>query len=353
MNFFLFFAVAFASAKTLWHQLEGYTFDDYCSEYEKVYSTEKERLYRKSLFEKKLTEIFEHNAGDSTYKKGVNKFSDLTNEEFKSRYTGYARMTSNAVPANLDHINVEDVPNDIDWRTKGVVTPVKNQGGCGSCWAFAATETIESGVAIATGKLLTLSEQNMVSCTKNPKECGGTGGCQGATAELGIDYVAQKGISSESDYPYRGVTGTCKETTKAAKVGGFKKLAENKYDPLFKAVGTVGPIAISVCADFADYENGVFDGCKPGCVIDHGVQAVGYGTMAGTDYWLVRNSWGRSWGTGGYINLKRYGSDSAHCGTDSRAQDGTACKGDPTSVTICGMCGILYDTCYATNCTVV
>lgn len=139
-----------------------------------------------------------------------------------------------AVPNNLDHINMKDVPNDIDWRTKGVVTPVKNQGGCGSCWAFAATETIESGLAIATGKLLTLSEQNMVSCTKNPRHCGGTGGCQGATAELGIDYVAQKGISSESVYPYTARTGTCKETTKAAHVTNFTKLPENKYDHYLK-----------------------------------------------------------------------------------------------------------------------
>jgi len=285
------------------------------------------------------------------YKKGVNKFSDLTHEEFKSRYTGWRPIASQQRHIDLSHVSLSDVPNDIDWRTKGVVTKVKNQGGCGSCWAFAATETIESGVAIATGKLLTLSEQNMVSCTKNPRHCGGTGGCQGATAELGIDYVAQKGISDESTYPYRGITGTCKETTKAAHVGGFHKLKENDHDDLLKAVGSIGPIAISVCADFADYENGVYDDCKAGCVIDHGVQAVGYGSSAGTDYWLVRNSWGQSWGTGGYINLKRFPDSTSHCGTDSRAHDGTACDGDPSSVKICGMCGILYDSCYATNCT--
>jgi len=350
MKLFFLCAIVCVSAKTLWHQLDDYTFEDYCQEYEKVYSP-KEALYRKGLFDQKMKEIKIHNSGDSTYKKGINKFSDLTNEEFRAGYTGYRPISSNAVPPNLDHISLDDVPNDIDWRTKGVVTPVKNQGGCGSCWAFAATETIESGVAIATGKLLTLSEQNMVSCTQNPKHCGGTGGCQGATAELGIDYVAQKGISDESTYPYRGVTGTCKETTKAAHVGGFHKLKENDHDDLLKAVGTIGPIAISVCADFADFENGVFDGCKPGCVIDHGVQAVGYGTSDGTDYWLVRNSWGSSWGTHGYINLKRYPDSTSHCGTDSRAHDGTACDGDPSSVRICGMCGILYDTCYATNAT--
>merc|ERR1712080_748062 len=133
----------------------------------------------------------------------------------------------------------------------------------------------------------------------------------------------------------RAVTGTCKETTKAAHVTGFHKLKENDHDDLLKAVGTVGPIAISVCADFADF--------------DHGVQAVGYGSSAGVDYWLVRNSWGSSWGTGGYINLKRFPDSTSHCGTDSRAHDGTACDGDPSSVKICGMCGILYDTCYAVN----
>merc|ERR1719436_1385058 len=227
------------SGKTLWHQLEGYTFEDYVQEYEKVYSTKDEYSYRKNLFEAKLKDIFQHNSEDHTWKKGVNKFSDLTKEEFKSRYTGRARIPSLAVPEHLEAIDMRDVPNDIDWRTKGVVTPVKNQGGCGSCWAFAATETIESGVAIATGKLLTLSEQNMVSCTKNPKHCGGTGGCQGATAELGIDYVAQKGISDEKTYPYRGVTGTCKETKKAAKVSNYTKLAENVISDLLQAVGNV------------------------------------------------------------------------------------------------------------------
>lgn len=353
MNFLVLFFAVSASAKTLWHQLEGYTFDDYVQEYEKVYATKDEYLLRKSIFEAKLKDIFQHNSEDHTWKKGVNKFSDLTKEEFKARYTGRARIPSLAVPEHLEDIDLRDVPNDIDWRTKGVVTPVKNQGGCGSCWAFAATETMESCVAIATGKLLTLSEQDVVSCSKNPKHCGGTGGCQGATAEIGIDYVAQKGIASEADYPYRAITGTCKQTKKSAKVSNYTKLAENKYAPLLKAVGTVGPIAISVCADFADYENGVFDGCKPGCVIDHGVVAVGYGTQAGTDYWLVRNSWGKSWGTGGYINLKRFGTDDAHCGMDTRAHDGTACEGDPDSVKICGMCGILYDTCYANGCTTV
>jgi len=349
MRFLFLCLIACLSAKTLWHQLDDYTFEDYIAEYEKSYVSDYE--YRKQLFEKKLKEIKDHNAGNSTYKKGVNKFSDLTNEEFRSRWTGYRRMISKAPVADISHIKLSDVPNDIDWRTKGVVTPVKNQGGCGSCWAFAATETIESQVAISTGKLLTLSEQNMVSCTKNPKHCGGTGGCQGATAELGIDYVAQKGISDEKTYPYRAVTGTCKEMTKAAHVGGFHKLKENDHDDLLKAVGTIGPIAISVCADFGDYENGVFDGCKAGCVIDHGVVAVGYGTEAGTDYWLVRNSWGSNWGTRGYINLKRYADSTSHCGTDSRAHDGTACDGDPDSVKICGMCGILYDSCYSVNST--
>jgi len=348
MRFFL-CLLACVSAKTLWHQLEGYTFENYIAEYEKSYVSD--YAYRQGLFEKKLIEIKQHNAGDSTYKKGINKFSDLTQEEFRSRWTGYNRMSSKAPVADLSHMKVSDVPNDIDWRTKGVVTKVKNQGGCGSCWAFAAVEQMESAVAIATGSLLTLSEQNVVSCTKNPKHCGGTGGCQGATAELGMDYVAQMGISDEKTYPYRAVTGTCKETTKAAHVGGFHKLKENDHDDLLKAVGSVGPIAISVCADFGDFENGIFDGCKAGCVIDHGVVAVGYGTSGGTDYWLVRNSWGSSWGAGGYINLKRFGDSTSHCGTDTRAADGTACDGDPSSVKICGMCGILYDTCYATNAT--
>jgi len=189
----------------------------------------------------------------------------------------------------------------------------------------------------------------MVSCTPNPQQCGGTGGCNGATAELGFAYVQKMGISSEATLPYRGITGKCVETTKAANITGFIKLPENDHDALLNAIATVGPIAITVAAsEWMDFENGVFDGCAKDADLDHGVQLVGYGTDSGTDYWLVRNSWGGAWGEKGYIRIKRFGTSDAWCGTDHNPLDGTGCKGGPPTQHVCGMCGILFDTAYPT-----
>jgi cathepsin L len=292
-----------------------------------------------------LAEIIAHNAKDSTYKMGVNQFTDMTDSERKA-LLGYKRMPAQRSNFQAPSSTVAP-PESVDWRTKGAVSPVKDQGGCGSCWAFATVETVESALQIATGKLLTLSPQNVVSCTPNPDHCGGTGGCNGATAELGFQYIADKGVSDEATWPYRQVTGTCTEKAKVAKVKGFVKLAENEQDPLVNAVATVGPIAISVAADaWFSYRSGIFDGCGVNADIDHAVQLVGYGTEKGTDYWIVRNSWGASWGEKGYIRIKKFGSSKDHCGIDKTPADGSGCTGGPSQVTVCGMCGILYDSSY-------
>jgi len=343
--------VALSVAGTTWDQLENYSFDDFVQEFEKAYSPV-EYKYRQGIFEARLVDIKRHNADESrTYKRGVNKFSDLTLEEFKKYLGGGSipRSMSGASAAPALKSNLKALPPSVDWRTKGVVTPVKNQGGCGSCWAFAATETIESAIAVKTGKLEVLSEQNMVSCTPNPQQCGGSGSCDGATAELGFAYVQKKGLSSEAVVPYRGITGKCVETTKIANITGFVKLPENDHDALLNAIATVGPIAITVAAsEWLDFENGVFDGCVKDADLDHGVQLVGYGTQGSTDYWLVRNSWGGAWGEAGYIRIKRFDTSDAWCGTDRNPLDGTGCKGGPPTQHVCGMCGILFDTCYPT-----
>jgi len=337
-------------AGTTWDQLETYSFGDFVQEFEKAYSPV-EYKYRQAIFEARLADIQRHNADETqTYKRGVNKFCDLTMEEFKKLLGGgkipKSLSKGSAAPALKSSVAL---PSSVDWRTKGVVTPVKNQGGCGSCWAFAATETIESAIAMKGGKLQVLSEQNMVSCTPNPQECGGSGGCDGATAELGFAYVQKMGISSEATVPYRGITGKCVETTKAANITGFVKLPENDHDALLNAIATVGPIAITVAAsEWLDFENGVFDGCVKDADLDHGVQLVGYGTESGTDYWLVRNSWGGAWGEAGYIKIKRFATSDAWCGTDRNPLDGTGCKGGPPTQHVCGMCGILFDTAYPT-----
>jgi cathepsin L len=340
-------------------QPHGYTFEQYLVDFGKSYETAEEYALHQNLFNQRVQEVIEHNAKGDSWKKGVNQFTDMTEKEM-SQFFGvsaeqvHARHAARAKMPFASYTPLPVLPDSVDWRTKNVVSPVKNQGGCGSCWAFAATETIESAVAIATGKLPLLSTQNMVSCTQNPQHCGGTGGCDGATAELGIDYVAQKGISSEADYPYTARTGTCREIKKTATVTGFVKLIENNYTDLINAVAAVGPIAVSVAADpWMAYSSGVFSGCPKAprnVIINHGVQLVGYGTDAGKDYWIVRNSWGASWGEKGYIRvLKTNGSTSQECAVDNRPQDGSGCDGGPPQVTVCGACGIWYDNCYATG----
>jgi len=200
---------------------------------------------------------------------------------------------------------------------------------------------------------VTLSEQQILDCTPNPQQCGGTGGCEGGTAELAYARIMELGgLTTEALYPYVSGAGRdykCKNPipAPAAKVQNYTKLPENEYLPLVTAVATIGPIAISVDAGaWGRYSSGVFDGCnQKNPDIDHAVVLVGYGTDPKLgDYWLVRNSWGASWGESGYIRLKK--SETVTCGTDLHPEDGSGCKGGPATVQVCGTCGILYDTCY-------
>jgi len=217
---------------------------------------------------------------------------------------------------------------------------------------------METAVAQATGKILALSTQNVVSCAMNPDHCGGTGGCGGSTAELAFDYVSQKGIASEAAYPYTARTGTCNESIpKSAKIKSFVKLIENNYTDVIVALATVGPLAVNVDANsWSMYSSGVFTSCQFRDIdVNHVVQAVGYGTASGKDYWIIRNSWGAGWGERGYMRLERHsdGDHSKWCGPDTKPQDGTGCDGGPATVTACGSCGVWYDASYATGGSVV
>jgi len=355
--------LALAAAQR-WESVEGYTFEEYEIDFFKHYDNEADRHLHKAIFEQNLAQIQRHNADPrSSYKLGVNQFTDLSKEEFKHTL-GYSISMANSKRAKMEYAPVnykyrlEDLPASVDWRnTKpAILTPVKNQGACGSCWAFAATQSIEANVAQNTGTLLVLSTQNVVSCTPNPDHCGGTGGCGGATAELAFDYVKAKGIASNQAYPYRGVTGTCDESIpKVATIKSYVKLIENNYTDLMVAVATVGPVAVSVDASsWGGYSSGIFTGC-PGAGqnvdINHAVQLVGYGSQGGRDYWIVRNSWGAGWGEGGFIRILRHsdGDKNKWCNVDRTPGDGSGCDGGPSQVTVCGSCGIWYDNCYPTG----
>jgi len=242
----------------------------------------------------------------------------------------------------------------VDWRTKDVISSVKDQGQCGSCWSFGTSETVESYMALATGQLSDLSEQQILDCTPNPNDCGGTGGCGGGTAELAYARIMQLGgLATEWTYPYISYFGKdypChygSDTPAFAVISKFYRLPKNEYAPVLAHLATSGPLAINVDASsWSKYESGVFDGCNnTNPDIDHVVQLVGYGTDdALGPYWLVRNSWSAAWGESGYIRLRRYSTQI--CGEDLVPGDGTGCNGGPAIVKVCGNCGILYDTSY-------
>jgi len=352
--------LAVASAATRWHQLDGYTFEDYQKEFGKVYDNAAETAMRKALVEARLNKIRAHNAdATKSWKEGVNHMTDFTAEEFSAR-RGYKpsakhmELKARATGANFEMKPLKDLPTSVDWRQKSVVSPVKDQGQCGSCWSFAAAETVESYHAIKTGQLAIFSEQQILDCTSNPDDCGGTGGCSGGTVEVAYaSIIAKGGLQSEWTYPYtsyNGNNGNCSASgAYEAVLSNYTVLPSNQYEPLINAVAQFGPQAISVDASsWSAYETGVFDGCnQTDPDLDHAVQLVGYGTDAKEgDYYLVRNSWAPSWGEDGYIRLRRTANEQTRCGTDTNPADGDGCKNGPATDYVCGTCGILYDVVY-------
>jgi cathepsin L len=346
-------AVARTSPGDLLANDYSYTLENLMEEFDLLY-TEDEMDERRQIFQDNLQKIKRHNAGKSSYTMSVNQFAALTPKEFKAFYSGYKPAHTDDfgrfgfVEADLSgHVDVESLPAELDWRTKQVVTPVKNQGGCGSCWAFSATETVESNVAINTGTLLELAPQQYVDCVENPRKCGGTGGCEGATQWLAFNYSIGAGLTTEKNYPYKGRDTACTQATPAVSITGYTRLPQNNYTALMNAVATVGPIAVSAAAEpWQLYFSGVYDG-NCGADVDHAIQLVGYGTVRNKDYWLVRNSWGASWGDKGYILLERFGATGQEkCYTDKTPQDGTECAGGPKEIQVCGLCGIMSDSSY-------
>lgn len=330
------------------------TFEHFLARHGKKYEGE-EYAKRKAIFEQAKAKVLSHNeryeAGAESWYMALNHLADHTPEEFaKLRSTKYA---PSAFPLASGVEAPSPNPSSVDWRTKGAVTPVKDQGGCGSCWAFSATETVESHYQIASGKLLELAPQTFVNCVKNPKSCGGTGGCEGATMELAFNLTADTGIALESTIPYTAHDETCAPYEAAVKASGYVKNPVNDAAAFETAIASKGPQAITVAAgSWQLYGGGVFTGCSKGGIfgtkdntLDHGVQAVGY--AAG--YWIVRNSWGEGWGEKGYIRLSRAADDQTF--VDKHPADGVACAPVPKTQTVGGECGVLFDTSYPTGVT--
>merc|ERR1712212_1330512 len=334
-------------------------FAQFKEKFGKTYLTKAEHNLRFDIFKTNMKKMVEHNKSGASWTMAMNQFSDLTEAEFESMYLGgYKRMPASPAGDATQSKPAKDLPAEVDWRKEGVITDVKNQGQCGSCWAFCTTEMIESYAGIAmNGSAPTLSSQQVTSCTPNPLSCGGTGGCMGSIPQLGYTYIQLFGHATESDYPYKsGQTMDTEDclydvTNTAPNVGitGYDTMS-NDLEGVMNHLAQVGPLAVAVDASYwGGYRSGVFDGCSfdANIGLNHAVQLVGYGTdPAEGDYWIVRNSWGSSWGEGGYIRLQRQAE--AQCGINSTPMDGTACVGGPGNDEqyVCGQCGVLFDVSY-------
>ncbi|KAI4371994.1 hypothetical protein MLD38_010282 [Melastoma candidum] len=256
--------------------------EQWMSLYGRMYKDEPEKARRFEIFKSNVEFIESFNKdGDKSYRLGINKFSDMTNEELRAARNGYKKSPSRSSRITpFQYENVTAVPYSMDWRKKGAVTPIKDQKHCGSCWAFSVVAATEGINQLTTGKLISFF------------------------------IIKNHGLTTETNSPYKGVDSICKrnkEASHAARITGYEAVPANKEAALLKAAAHQ-PISVAIDAsssEFMSYSGGIFAG-PCGTDLDHGVTVVGYGTTAdGTKYWLVKNSWGKSWGESGYIRMKR------------------------------------------------
>lgn len=300
-------------------------FNEFLERFSKKYESLIILEERFEIFRENLRNIVTHNL-DSTqnFTMGINQFTDLTADEFKSLYiSGLGKPIDSFECTAFCSKEIGGLPDSIDWSEKsGIVNPVRDQGKCGSCWAFATTANAESVWAIHSGKLLDLSEEFLVDCAT------GLGyfnqGCNGGNPDSALKYMINNGQCIENLYPYTsGVTqkaGSCQKCVPAdVKFSGCYDVTPNDQLALKAAVARQ-PVVVAIEADtryFQSYSGGVLtNSVKCGTSLDHAVEIVGYGTQNGIDYWKVRNSWGTTWGEDGYILIERSGStnDVGVCG---------------------------------------
>ena len=388
------------------HQLLREKFEVFRQKYGRSYEEGTEEYeHRYALFRKAdvLAERFNSRPG-RLWTAGTGPLADRSEEELQAlrgwfgsaRGQGRARH-GNLRAASLAQLGSADTPQEfLNWTSLTTLANVRDQGGCGSCWAVTASTVLDSHAEIYKSKQRSFSAQELVSCVPNPKKCGGSGACSGATVELAFQYVMDHPVQTDLTVPYQAVDGHCqseesaqsarsahgtaliqdsddstddsadsKEDTEGdtdldvAAVGfhaasseapgmkfmtGWERLPENGYSPLLRAVYERGPVAVSVDAtSWSSYMYGIFDSCEKDAVINHAVTLVGYGVEKGTMYWTIQNSWGPNWGEDGKIRLVRRDDDESYCGIDHQPEEGTGCEGGPKQVKVCGMCGILYD----------
>nr|XP_057946226.1 cathepsin L.1 isoform X1 [Doryrhamphus excisus] len=297
--------------------LEDLEFHAWKLKFGKSYSSLLEESQRKQIWLSNRRMVLVHNImadqGIRSYRLGMTFFADMENEEYKRLISQGCLLNFNtSLPRGgstfLPQPEGADIPQTVDWRDKGYVTDIKDQKQCGSCWAFSTTGSLEGQTYKKTGKLVSLSEQQLVDCSGD----FGNMGCMGGLMDNAFRYIKKNGgIDTEASYPYEGVDGYCRfnPANIGATCTGYVDVKKGDEHALQQAVATVGPVSVAIDAShqsFQLYDSGVYD--EPDCsssLLDHGVLAVGYGTDNGKDYWLVKNSWGVQWGHKGYIMMSR------------------------------------------------
>lgn len=418
-------------------------FEAYVKKHRRQYEPgSEEYIMRSGVFQKRLSDVMVQNTkSNRLWQAGINHFTDRTDEErsallgwrdvgggpirTRGTFTGFDKLPLGNEPVVLTRramkaSNNVSYPTSFSWANLTVAKRIPDQANCGGCWAVTAASVLEAHYEIYYNGTRNFSAQQILSCTPNPRDCGGSGGCAGATVELAFDWVLHHGCSNAETVPYEGRDMTAEaakcqdakplflrfnETDMARSsafelesaadqpfvkesawsgglrfgMHGYSLLQHNTAEPLMQALYTMGPVAIAAAAGgWMEYQSGIFDSCKADTVVDHAVTLYGYGetTMhenkhgdsehpgsgeapfivftgdkskayphdALVQYWLIRNSWGPDWGENGYIRvLKSEKRGQPNCGTDRKPDEGIACKGGPANVTVCGMCGVLYD----------
>ena len=292
-------------------------FSNFQERFSKRYETFEETESRFNIFRSNLRNIILHNLDHTqNFTMGINQFTDLTPQEFKDQYVGGLRAEVGSYGCKSFSSSASGAPSSIDWRQKGAVTSVKDQGQCGSCWTFSATGAVEGAWAIAKGQLVDLAEQELVDCATGISY--GSHGCNGGQMEGAFKFIIENGQCALSAYPYTAKDGSCQKCSAVAHISSCSDVKPNDQISL-KAAVAQQPVAIAIEADtryFQSYSSGILTSSSCGTNLDHGVLIVGYGTENGQDYWTVKNSWGTSWGDKGYVKIARSSStnDAGICG---------------------------------------
>ncbi|XXG81671.1 hypothetical protein AAC387_Pa09g2248 [Persea americana] len=282
------------------------TFARFARRYGKTYGSVEEIKHRFRIFVDNLELIYSTNRKGLPYKLGINKFADMSREEFRVHSLGAAQNCS--ATKGTHKLTDDDLPEAKDWREDGIVSPVKNQGHCGSCWTFSSTGALEAAYTKVTGKSISLSEEQLVDCATAFNNFG----CSGGLPSQAFEYIKYNGgLDTEESYPCTGVEGSCrfKPETVAIKVLDSVNITLGAEDELKHAVGVIGPVSVAfeVVDGFRFYKGGVYTSTACGNTemdINHAVLAVGYGVENGVPYWIITNSWGKNWGDHGYFKME-------------------------------------------------